>query len=72
MSSHAPCSRAAGLAIAFKPTGPARDRWHAASAPRLIAPVRTGAIPISGRPVERPGWGHTQPGAARKILIRSS
>ena len=50
-----PGSRAAGLAMAFKLTEAAQDRWRAVNAPHLVALVRAGATFINGRLVERPG-----------------
>jgi Transposase, Mutator family len=50
-----PGSRAAGLAMAFKPIEPAQDRWRAGSAPHLVALVRAGATYINGKLIERPG-----------------
>jgi len=50
-----PGSRAAGLAMAFKLIESAQDDWRMVNAPHLVALVRTGAIFISGKLVERPG-----------------
>lgn len=50
-----PGSRAAGLAMAFKLTESAQDRWRAVNAPQLVALVRAGATFIGGKLVERPG-----------------
>jgi transposase-like protein len=50
-----PGSRAAGLAMAFKLIESAQDRWRAATAPHLVAPVRAGAVFVNGKLVERPG-----------------
>jgi hypothetical protein len=58
-----PGLRAAGLAMAFKLTGSAQDRWRAVNAPHLVALVRAGATFINGKPAERPG-GQTQAEAA--------
>jgi transposase-like protein len=58
-----PGSRAAGLAMAFKPIEAAQDRWRALNAPHVVALVRTGAIFTNGRLVERPDE-HPQPEAA--------
>jgi transposase-like protein len=49
-----PGSRAAGLAMAFKLTESAQDRWRAVNAPHLVALVRAGATFINGKLVERP------------------
>src|SRR5690349_7490614 len=58
-----PGSRAAGLAMAFKLIESAQDRWRAVNAPHLVALVRTGAIFINGKLIERPGQ-DSQPEAA--------
>jgi transposase-like protein len=58
-----PGSRAAGLAMAFKLIESAQDRWRAVNAPHLVALVRTGAIFINGKLIERPGE-EAQPEAA--------
>jgi hypothetical protein len=50
-----PGSRAAGLAMAFKLTESAQDRWRAVNAPHLVALVRAGAVFVNGKRVERPG-----------------
>ncbi|MEU6408214.1 IS256 family transposase [Microbispora sp. NPDC046933] len=49
-----PGSRAAGLAMAFKPIESAQARWRAVNAPHLVALVRAGATFINGKLVERP------------------
>jgi hypothetical protein len=49
------CSRAAGLAMAFKLIESVQDRWRAVNAPRLVALVRAGATFSNGKLVERPG-----------------
>jgi len=49
-----PGSRAAGLAMAFKLIESAQARWRAVNAPHLVALVRTGAIFINGKLLERP------------------
>ena len=48
-----PGSRAAGVAIAFKLIESAQTRWQAVNAPRLVAPVRAGAVFKNGKLVER-------------------
>jgi transposase-like protein len=49
-----PGSRAAGLAMAFKLIESAQDRWRAVNAPHLVALVRSGAVFVNGKHVERP------------------
>jgi transposase-like protein len=49
-----PGSRAAGLAMAFKLIESAQARWRAVNAPHLVALVRSGAVFINGKLVERP------------------
>jgi putative transposase len=48
-----PCSRAAGLAMAFKLIDAAQDRWRAVNGPHLVALVRAGARFEKGVIVER-------------------
>jgi transposase-like protein len=52
--SKGPGSRAAGLAMAFKPIESAQARWRAVNAPHLVALVRAGATFVNGHLVERP------------------
>jgi transposase-like protein len=49
-----PGSRAAGLAMAFKLIESAQARWRAVNAPHLVALVRSGAVFVNGKLVERP------------------
>jgi len=49
--------------MAFKLIESAQDRWRAVNAPHLVALVRTGAIFINGKLIERPGQ-DSQPEAA--------
>ncbi len=49
-----PGSRAAGLAMAFRPIESAQDHWRMVNAPHLVALVRAGATFINGKLVERP------------------
>lgn len=49
-----PGSRAAGLAMAFKPIESAQSHWRAVNAPQLVALVRAGARFEAGKLVERP------------------
>jgi hypothetical protein len=49
-----PGSRAAGLAVAFKPIEAAQSRWRAVNAPHLVALVRAGARFGNGKLIERP------------------
>jgi transposase-like protein len=49
-----PGSRAAGLAMTVKLIESAQTRWRAANAPHLVALVRSGAVFVSGKLVERP------------------
>ncbi len=58
-----PGSRAAGLAMAFKLIQSAQDRWRAVNAPHLVALVRSGAVFVNGKLVERPDE-HPTPTAA--------
>ena len=58
-----PGSRAAGLAMAFKPIQSAQDHWRLVNAPNLVALARAGATFINGQLVERPGE-EAQPEAA--------
>ncbi|GAB2799722.1 hypothetical protein GCM10027073_34540 [Streptomyces chlorus] len=53
-NSRRPGSRAAGLAVVFKPIESTQARWRAVKAPRLVALVRAGARFERGRFVERP------------------
>jgi hypothetical protein len=48
-----PGSKAAGLAVAFKPIEFAQDRWRAVNGPRLVALLRAGARFEKGVIVER-------------------
>ena len=48
-----PGSRAAGMAMTFKLTESAQDRWRAVNAPHLVALVRAGARFGRGKLVER-------------------
>ena len=41
--------------MAFKLIQSAQDHWRMVNAPHLVALVRTGAIFINGKLVERPG-----------------
>ena len=50
-----PGSRPAGLAMAFKLSESAQDRWRAANASRVVALVRAGATFINGKLIERSG-----------------
>jgi transposase-like protein len=49
-----PGSRAAGLAMAVKLIESAQTRWRAVNAPHLVALVRSGAVFVNGKLVERP------------------
>ncbi len=49
-----PCSRAAGMTMAFKLIESAQARWRAVNAPHLVALVRAGAEFKNGKLVERP------------------
>ncbi len=49
-----PGSRAAGVAMAFKPIQSAERRWRAVNAPHLVALVRAGATFEKGKLIERP------------------
>ena len=40
--------------MAFKLIEAAQDRWRAVNAPHLVALVRTGAVFVNGKLVERP------------------
>jgi hypothetical protein len=44
--------------IAVKPTGAGPRPLAGRQRTHLTAPIRAGAIPISAKPVERPGRGH--------------
>jgi hypothetical protein len=59
-----PGSTPAGLAMAFKLIWPARDRWRAVNAPRLLTPVRAGAAFAGGQPAEPAGHRHQPPAGA--------
>jgi transposase-like protein len=58
-----PGSRAAGLATAFKLIESAQARWLAVNAPHLVALVRSGAVFLNGKLVERPEEGSTSTAA---------
>jgi transposase-like protein len=58
-----PGSRAAGLAMAFKLIESAQARWRAVNAPHLVALVRSGAVFVNGKLVERPEEGSTSTAA---------
>lgn len=49
-----PCSRAAGIAMAYKLIEAAQARWRKVNAPELVALVRTGALFHKGKLLERP------------------
>ncbi len=49
-----PCSRAAGIAMAYKLIDAAQARWRAVNAPHLVALIRAGAIFHKGKLLERP------------------
>nr|BFE57989.1 hypothetical protein GCM10020063_025150 [Dactylosporangium thailandense] len=59
-----PGSKAAGLAMAFKPIEAAQARWRAVNAPHLVALARAGARFERGKLVERPQPDTTQGAAA--------
>jgi transposase-like protein len=48
-------SKAAALAMAFKLIQSAQRRWRMVNAPHLVALVRSGAVLVNGKLVERPG-----------------
>jgi transposase-like protein len=48
-------SKAAALAMAFKLIESAQRRWRMVNAPHLVALVRSGAVFVNGKLVERPG-----------------
>ncbi len=49
-----PGSRAAGIAMAYKPIEAAQARWRKVNAPELVALVRAGALFHKGKLLERP------------------
>ena len=49
-----PGSRAAGIAMAYKPIEAAQTRWRKVNAPELVALVRNGALFHKGKLLERP------------------
>jgi putative transposase len=49
-----PGSRAAGIAMAYKPIDAAQTRWRAVNAPHLVALVRAGAVFHKGKLLVRP------------------
>ncbi|OHU92454.1 hypothetical protein BKN37_24820 [Mycobacterium talmoniae] len=48
-----PGSRAAGIAMVYKPIDAAQARWRAVNAPHLVTLIRAGAVFRKGKLLER-------------------